>query len=198
MFNKKEYAKEYYQKNKDKIDERNRQWKKNNFERYKELKRKGQKKWIKNNPEYQKEWYLKNERYCKEYYSQWMKERYKIDLKYNLNRKISRAIYKSLKGNKKGRCWEILVSYSLDDLVKYLKKTIPNGYTWQDYLEGKLHIDHIIPISAFNFDSIENPDFKKCWNLENLRLLPAKENLRKNAKIIKPFQPALKIKERDK
>lgn len=36
-------------------------------------------------------------------------------------------------------------------------------------------------------------DFKRCWALRNLQLLPAKDNLRKNAKIGKPFQPSLGI-----
>ena len=64
---------------------------------------------------------------------------------------------------------------------------------WQDFMEGKLHIDHIIPISAFNFTKPEHINFKRCWGLSNLRLLPAKENRIKKDKIIKPFQLALQI-----
>ncbi|GAI61384.1 unnamed protein product, partial [marine sediment metagenome] len=36
-------------------------------------------------------------------------------------------------------------------------------------------------------------DFKRCWALENLRLLPAKENMVKHNKLDRPFQPALRI-----
>ena len=70
---------------------------------------------------------------------------------------------------------------------------MPKGYIWQDYLEGKLHIDHIIPIDVFNFDSPEQIAFKKCWGLKNLRLLSARENIIKNNKLLKPFQLGLKI-----
>ena len=99
----------------------------------------------------------------------------------------------SISDNRKGSCWEDMIDYTLDDLNKHLKTTIPEGYTWQDFLEGKLHIDHIIPISVFNYDKPEHVDFKKCWALENLRLLTQKDNLTKKDKIYKPFQPSLKI-----
>ena len=104
---------------------------------------------------------------------------------------MRRAITESLKGKKAGRRWEDLVGYTLNDLFKRLKSTMPEGYTWQDYLKGKLHIDHIIPKSVFNFTKPEHPDFLKCWALENLRLLPERENIIKSNHLTRPFQPAL-------
>ncbi|GAJ03173.1 unnamed protein product, partial [marine sediment metagenome] len=53
--------------------------------------------------------------------------------------------------------------------------------------------DHIVPIAVFNFTRPEHTDFKRCWDLSNLRLLPDKENMTKSDKIDKPFQPALRI-----
>lgn len=96
---------------------------------------------------------------------------------------MATAIWESLKGNKAGRHWETLVGYTLQGLIAHLKGTIPDGYTWQDYLDGKLHLDHIIPVAAFDFTKPEDNDFKRCWALENLQLLTAHENLRKGAKI---------------
>ena len=177
MFNRKEWEKEYnrqyYKDNKEKRDEYNRQWRENN-------------------PEYYK-------KYCKEIiYSDkprncYLRKRNKTDLKYNLNHRMGNAIFKALKGNKNGRKWETLIGYSLNNLIRRLKKTMPEGYTWADYLEGKLHLDHIIPKSVFNYDTPEHPDFKHCWALNNLQLLPAKENIIKDVKLEKPFQPALRI-----
>ena len=152
--------------------------------------------WRKNNPETEKEIkrrYRKKHRSERcEYNQQWRKGKYKTDLKFNLNSKISKSVRKSLKGNKVGR-WEDLVDYTTNDLIKRLKQTIPKGYTWKDYLEAKLHLDHIIPIDVFNFTEPEHIDFKRCWALENLRLLPAKENLIKGNKLSRPFQPALSL-----
>jgi len=126
---------------------------------------------------------LVNETYPKKY----MKSKYKTDLKFNLNQKMSRTIGHSLKGNKKGLKWESLINYNLSNLIKHLEKTMPKSYTWKDFLDGKLHIDHIIPISFFNFTKPEDIDFERCWALKNLRLLPAKENLRKGKKTVRRY-----------
>lgn len=46
-----------------------------------------------------------------------------------------------------------------------------------------LQIDHILPIASFNIVSAECEDFKKCWNISNLRPLCALENIQKGSKI---------------
>ncbi len=187
--NKKEYDKKHYKKNRKKYNENTKKWRKNNKEKQKENDRQY---YIKNREKIlkaSKQWYENNRR--KKIQSLNLKRR--IDLKSNINSKIASGIRKALRGNKAGRKWETLVGYTLNELIKRLKKTIPKGYCWNDYLNGKFHIDHIIPISVFNYTKPEHPDFKRCWALKNLRLLPVKENLIKNAKITKPFQPALKI-----
>ena len=68
-----------------------------------------------------------------------------------------------------------------------------NGMTWETHGKYGWHIDHKIPISAFNFESPKDLDFKKCWALINLQPMWAKENIRKGAKVEKPFQPSLTI-----
>jgi len=185
----KEYHKEWLENNPEYMEEYQKQWYKNNSEKVK----RNVEKWQENNPEkvkrYKEQWRKENSEYGK----QWMNLKYKTDLKFILNAKMKSMIYKSLKGNKAGKYWESLVGYKLIDLIKHLKKTIPKGCIWQDYLNGKLQIDHIIPISAFNFTKVEHPDFKRCWSLDNLRLLPAKENMIKGSKLSKLFQPALKL-----
>jgi len=154
-------------------------------EKQKEYRRKS----YKNNPEYYKKYHQGHKKERNEY----ERNKYKTDLKFNITKRISKEIRDYLKGNKNGRHWEDLVGYTSNDLIKRLKKTMPEGYTWADYFKNRLHIDHIIPISTFNYSNPENPDFKRCWALENLRLLPARENLIKHNKLSKPFQPALAI-----
>lgn len=114
-----------------------------------------------------------------------------LDPKFRLRLAVSNAISDVLAGRKKRRSWEKLVGYSLSDLCKHLEKKFQKEMTWSNY--GKWHIDHIIPVSAFSFDNPEQIDFKRCFALENLRPLWAKENLAKGSKLAKPFQPALKI-----
>jgi len=112
---------------------------------------------------------------------------------HRLSSLFSWGIRNSLKRYRKAhRHWESLVSYTYKELEKRLKITIPDGYNWQDYITGQtdLHIDHIIPVSAFNFNKPEDIDFQRCWALDNLQLLPAKKNISKNNKLEKPFQPS--------
>lgn len=118
----------------------------------------------------------------------------KNNLRYRLNKRISDGIYHSLKsGIKNGRSWVSLVDYNIEQLKRHLKSTMPSNYAWQDFLNGDLHIDHIIPVSLFNFNSSENFDFKRCWALDNLRLLEKSENHKKSDKLIKNFQLGLRI-----
>ena len=44
---------------------------------------------------------------------------------------------------------------------------------------GQWHIDHIIPISLWQFEKPEDREFKQCWALANLQPLWAGDNLRK-------------------
>ena len=200
MIDQREHMKKYKR-------EYNKKWKKNNPEKVKEQKRKYRKEHLMEIKEYAVKWHENNrEKHLKnmekwrlnnlEYINKNMRNKCKTDLKYNLNNRMKVAVAISLKGNKKGRHWEDLVGYILNDLIKKLKKTMPKGYYWQDFLTGKLHIDHIIPINVFNFTKSEHIDFKRCWALKNLQLLPAKENIDKSNKLSRPFQPALKILER--
>ncbi|MBA7570891.1 HNH endonuclease [Candidatus Atribacteria bacterium 1244-E10-H5-B2] len=190
-------AKKYYQEHKEQYKESNRRWREKNKEKYSEYKRKKNREWDKKNKKYvkkkNKERYRDHKKEHLEYCREYERDRRRTDLKFNLNIRMRRRIGDSLKGKANSRKWESLVGYTLNDLVDRLKNTMPKGYAWRDFLQGKLHIDHIIPISAFNFNCPDHTDFKRCWALENLRLLPAKENMIKHDRLDRPFQPALKI-----
>jgi hypothetical protein len=45
----------------------------------------------------------------------------------------------------------------------------PSTWKWQ--------LDHIVPQSKYAYSSMEDENFKKCWALENLRPLSAKQNM---------------------
>ena len=113
------------------------------------------------------------------------------DIKYKLNHSIRKRMCFSLRGAKAGQRWEDLVGYSVDKLKKHLENQFSQGMNWSNYGKYGWHIDHKIPIRAFNFKSPEDEDFKRCWALENLRPLWAKENLSKGGKLDRPFQPQL-------
>ncbi len=110
---------------------------------------------------------------------------------YRLNQTMSSYLRTTLKYKgirKNNRCWELLVGYTKKELMNHLEKQFKKGMSWDNY--GKWHIDHIIPISAFNYKNTEHIDFKRCWALENLKPLWANENEQKGAKLEQPFQPS--------
>jgi len=73
------------------------------------------------------------------------------------------------------KCWKLL-GYSIEQLMERLNKTIPEGYTWQDFLDGKLDIDHVKSIKSFDYNNYTDEEFQKCWALNNLRLLTVSDN----------------------
>lgn len=110
-----------------------------------------------------------------------------------LSNRVKCGMLKSIKrGSKAGRHWENLVDYTIDELKAHLEKGFSLGMTWENH--GVLwHIDHKIPIAAFNYETPDDIDFKRCWSLTNLRPLPARENMSKGARLECQFQPSLQI-----
>jgi len=108
-----------------------------------------------------------------------------------LSHHISVSMRQSLKFGKQGRKWESLVGYDLNRLKRHLEKQFLPGMSWEN--RSQWHIDHKIPISAFNYEQPTDLDFKRCWALSNLRPLWKHDNLVKHTKIDKPFQPGLLI-----
>lgn len=101
--------------------------------------------------------------------------------KWRISSNISRRISKTLKlqnVSKRKRHWEDLVGYTKEDLLKHLESKFEKGMNWENY-GSEWHIDHIKPISSFNITSLECKEFKKCWALNNLQPLWAKDNMRK-------------------
>ena len=116
--------------------------------------------------------------------------KYNATEKGKLSGSMAGRLRQSLFGTKSRRHWEDIVGYTAEQLKRHLEKQFLPGMTWDNY--GKVwEIDHKIPIAAFNYKSPNYLDFKRCWELNNLRPLDRSENRKKQAKLNKPFQPAL-------
>lgn len=101
---------------------------------------------------------------------------------------ISRSLARCAKA---GRAWQDLAGYSLDELMDHLHHQFGDGMTWDNY--GEWHVDHIVPLSAFNYSNPQHLDFRRAWELNNLRPLWRAENIAKRDKLAEPFQPSLEI-----
>lgn len=89
---------------------------------------------------------------------------------------------------------EKYLGYRIGTLVKHLGEDLKAREgpkrKLRDALQEGYHVDHIIPLSSFKviqkdqnqIDTVVWEEFKKCWDIENLRAIPADENLAKGAK----------------
>lgn len=153
--------------------------------------------------EYNKNWKQKNREWVRVRARKWREanqesvqagnrrrnQKHRSTAKGKLNNTIGKAVWKALKGEKGGMPWEALVGYTVNDLMTHLEKHFQPGMTWKNM--GRWHIDHKIPKAAFNYKSPEDIDFRRCWALKNLQPMWAEENLKKSARLERPFQPSL-------
>lgn len=178
----------YYAKNKENVLRKNKLWKDENKERMRFL----MARWQREHPEKTKKWKQEHPERIKEIGRIAMKKR-RENKQLKLYESISKRISESLcRGTKKGRRWETIVGYTLNELKEHLEKQFKEGMSWNN--RGDWHIDHKIPVTAFYFDEPDDIDFKRCWALSNLQPLWAAENISKSNKVSVPFQPSLNIK----
>ncbi|MEN6577093.1 MAG: hypothetical protein ABFD90_12175 [Phycisphaerales bacterium] len=100
--------------------------------------------------------------------------------KYRISRNVANAIRKSIRTGREFPWWERCLGYTWPQLKVHLESQFEPYMTWQNYGE-EWHIDHIKPVASFEFEDYEDPGFRKCWALKNLRPLWAEENWDKNA-----------------
>lgn len=193
----KAYKKYYESKNKDAIlDKKKRYYQKNKnviIKKRKDNYKKNKNKYKK----YYSDYYNKNKNKIKKRNKEYINKRIKKDAVFKLRRSVSLLIRLALKKEealKKTSCIKKL-PYTIQELKKHLEAQFEPWMTWENWGVYKKElwddddsstwtwqIDHIIPQSKLPYDSMDHPNFKKCWALSNLRPLKSKENLTKSNK----------------
>jgi len=136
---------------------------------------------------------LEHKEESRKYHREYDKNRKLIDLNFKLHARLSNAIYLSLKRSGSSKAGESCfdhIPYTTKRLISYIESLFEwwmnwdnwgryNPQTWDDndHTTWTWQIDHIIPKSHFHFTSMDDPEFQKCWALENLRPYSAKQNL---------------------
>jgi len=95
--------------------------------------------------------------------------------------RIGQSIRSALRGAKRRCNWEAILGYSRDDLRRHLEAQFMAGMTWEKFLAGEIDIDHVRPRMTFSYSSLDDPRFKECWALSNLRPMWAHENRSRGA-----------------
>lgn len=134
---------------------------------------------------------LKNKDFIKAKRTKKAKEKRLTDplfkLKENFSRHIRRVLTK--RNSSKDSSFLKKIGYSLDELKFHLESQFELWMSWENYgiyTKSKWNdndqstwtwnIDHIIPQSTFEYSSMDDDNFKKCWGLDNLRPLSSKQN----------------------
>ena len=73
------------------------------------------------------------------------------------------------------------LGYSPEQLAEHIEKQFTEKMSWENY-GTYWQVDHIIPQCALQYDTVEHPNFKKCWALENLQPLPRAQNASKGSR----------------
>lgn len=155
----------YQRDNREKINKRKLDWARKNAERVKQQKRASADR-------------LREEQ--RERKNAAARERYATDPLAKLDVLFSAGVRRSLRDGKAGRSWESLVGYTVVDLKRHIERQFASGMSWESYQDGRIHIDHIRPMSSFDLSSMDQ--FRDCWSLSNLRPLWAFDNLSKGSR----------------
>lgn len=154
-------------------------WREANKERQKEYYQANKERQKERRKEYDKNWYEANKERKKEY----LRHRYATDPEFRVKcilRDELRRLFK-LSGLKREKRSIELLGVSWKEAHNRLIKTLPEGYTEQDWLDGKLHVDHKIPIAWFKrlYGTLTEDLIKRINHISNLQLIPKEQNISK-------------------
>lgn len=190
----KERRREYYQNNKEKVKAKRLEYYRNNKD---QIAKKSHQKYLDNIDKfskYHKEYRAKNKEAIKlrrKAYEQKANDNFELKIR----RRVRNSIYCALLRNGFEKCGSILskLQYSIQELRMHLESMFESWMTWDnwgvydpetwddnDSNTWTWQIDHIIPQSLLIYDSMDHPNFKKCWSLNNLRPYSAKLNVQEN------------------
>ena len=186
------YKKKWYEVNREKVNAGQKKWREVNPEK----KKAQDKKWREANREKvlaRKKKYREENRQRPEYvahvnayHREYMKNRRRNDPSYRLQCSLRSGLWQCLSGKqKKSRTLEY-IGLNTEQLWEHFESKFTDGMTRENY--GEWHVDHIRPLSSFDFYSCEegSEEFEnllyQAWDYTNLQPLWAKDNLSKNSK----------------
>lgn len=175
------YDKIYYQNNKDKRKIYFKQYRKDCEKQIKEYYLKNQQ----NKREYSKIYFRQNK--DKKY--QYVKKRKQIDVHFKLKMNIRSLVNSRLKKHLLSKNYKSTFSflpYTVDELKQHLENQFEPWMNWNNWSNKQGHwtIDHKKADSLFNYKSVEDEEFQKCWALENLQPMEYIKNVKKSNKLL--------------
>jgi len=192
-----ERSRRYVEKNKDKVKIMKRSWQIKNSEIIKEkkkiynlenkemLKLSKKQSYINNRDHYiskSRLWVLENPDRRRKNMREWASNKRESDTSFKMQSNVRSCFNSFLKyrGIKKTKSMFDYTGIAYADYITYFENNFPVEFA-EITVKGKYHIDHIIPCAVYDFNNAEH--IKLCWQPQNLRIIPAAENLSKNDKL---------------
>lgn len=161
--------------NRDRVNEKSRRWRARNREKVAAYNAKYRVERAEFVSKVKRDWNLRNPQAVAAHAA-----RRRSDAKYKIEATIRARVHATLRrGTKSAKTFELL-GYTADDLRAHLERQFTRGMDWGNY--GDWHIDHVVPLSSFNYATPEDDDFRSAWALANLRPMWRDDNMRKGAK----------------
>ena len=104
----------------------------------------------------------------------------KTDINFLLRSRLHNRIRTALKRNSKKSSSEILLGCSINEFKIYFQSKFTKNMSWDHFLNGEIHIDHIKP--CCKFDLSKKDEQLECFNYKNLQPLWVQDNLAKGSK----------------
>ncbi len=156
--------KDKYKENKDKIIERNKDWRRANWDAVaKQRSESG---------------------YNRRSQNKWYHNKGKYDIQYVISERLRGRLRRALKNGRNNGATKLvsaieLVGCTPEQLIAHLQAQFRHGMTWENY--GDWHIDHIRPCNSFDLQDAEEQ--KACFHFTNLQPLWGRENILKGDKL---------------
>lgn len=133
----------------------------------------------KKHKEWQKRYYQENKEKILEWERNYRNGSPQRKISVRLRNRINMVLrYKQ--GIEKKTSTEALLGCSIEKAKEWLEAQFTEDMTWDAFLAGEIHIDHIRPCASF--DLTKKSEQLECFNWKNLQPLWAKDNLEKGAK----------------
>lgn len=121
---------------------------------------------------------------CKVCYNAAAKQRKKSNPAYKIADLLRNRLRCAIKNKSKRGSAVRDLGCTIQELIVYLESKFDEGMTWDNYTHSGWHIDHIIPLAAF--DLTDREQILKACHYTNLQPLWAKDNYRKSDNVRLP------------
>lgn len=126
-----------------------------------------------------KEYKAKDPDRWRRHHAEYMRNRAKIDVQFLLGCNLRSRLTHAVKGRYKSGSAVKDLGCSMKEFIAHIESLWTEGMTWDNYSREGWHIDHVIPLSAFD---LTDPDqLKTACHYSNLQPLWRATNLSKGA-----------------